>query len=121
MATFSDLGPLEPSWLKSDSTTKSLTEPPPVVNRLVQDVIRDQAVACPSAPAICSASVYLTYKELDDLSSRLALHIGSFGIGPNSIVPILCDKVSNFHDPKIAVPSFKVILRVVSYTPTTRY
>jgi non-ribosomal peptide synthetase component F len=57
-------------------------------------VIRDQAVSRPNAPAICSASVYLTYKELDQLSSRFAAYIATSGTGPNSIVPILCDKVS---------------------------
>ncbi|KAI3320740.1 amino acid adenylation [Xylariaceae sp. AK1471] len=72
--------------------TESLPLPPPVINRLVQDVIGDQAVAFPDAPAICSASVHLTYRELDLLSSRLAAHIATFGIRPNSIVPILSDK-----------------------------
>ncbi|CAJ2511765.1 Uu.00g073900.m01.CDS01 [Anthostomella pinea] len=64
----------------------------PAANRLVQDVIRDQAMARPYAPAICSANVYLTYQELDQLSSRLATHIGTFWIRPDSIVPIIFDK-----------------------------
>ena len=71
-------------------------EPPASVNRLVHDVIGEQAAARPRAPAICSAAVYLTYDELEQLSSRLSAHLVALGIGPRSIVPILSEKVSRF-------------------------
>lgn len=62
--------------------------------RLVQDVIRDQAITRPDAPAISSAHVAYTYAQLDALSSRLADHIcSSNAVKPDDIIPILCDKV----------------------------
>ncbi|KAL5083793.1 hypothetical protein Trisim1_000920 [Trichoderma cf. simile WF8] len=66
--------------------------PPPGVNKLVQDVIRDQVIAQPEAQAIASATVNLTYKELDESSTRLALRIASSGISSGSIVPIIHEK-----------------------------
>ncbi|KAK4074024.1 hypothetical protein Trihar35433_3498 [Trichoderma harzianum] len=66
--------------------------PPPGVNKLVQDVIRDQVIAQPGAQAIASATVNLTYKELDESSTRLALQIASSGISSGSIVPIIHEK-----------------------------
>jgi non-ribosomal peptide synthetase component F len=74
---------------------ENLPLPPPVINKLVQDVITDQVRTRPNAPAICSASSYHTYKELGQFSSRLAARLVAYGKGPNSIVPILFDKVSN--------------------------
>ncbi|KUI53322.1 Nonribosomal peptide synthetase 4 [Cytospora mali] len=70
----------------------SLPLPPPPVNRLVHDVIYEQVVARPNVPGICSWDGSFTYNELDQLSSRLAAHISSFGVEPDVIVPILFDK-----------------------------
>lgn len=67
--------------------------PPPTVNKLVHDVITSHAIARPSAQAIVSASINFTYQDLDEASSRLASQITSLGIGSNSIVPIICEKV----------------------------
>ena len=72
---------------------ESLPLPPPPVNRLVQDVIEDQFLARPDAQAIASRTVNLTYKELDESSSRLATQISSSGVSPGCIVPILHEKV----------------------------
>lgn len=80
---------------QTERLLESVPSPPPAVNKLVQDVIRDQVAAHPYAPAICTATGYLTYKELADASSRLAVQIAERGIGHNSIVPILCGKVSD--------------------------
>ncbi|PNP39580.1 hypothetical protein TGAMA5MH_08599 [Trichoderma gamsii] len=66
--------------------------PPPTVNKLVHDVIKSHAIARPSAQAIVSASVNLTYQDVDEASSWLAAQITSLGIGSNSIVPIICEK-----------------------------
>ncbi|TFB06998.1 Nonribosomal peptide synthetase 4 [Trichoderma ghanense] len=64
---------------KLQTTAESLPLPPPLVNRLVQDVIGDQVLERPDAPAIASPTVNLTYKELDESSSRLAAEISSSG------------------------------------------
>ncbi|PTB62343.1 amino acid adenylation [Trichoderma citrinoviride] len=74
------------------TTGESLPLPPPPVNRLVQDVIEDQVLARPDAQAIASRTVNLTYKELDESSSRLATQISSSGVSPGCIVPILHEK-----------------------------
>jgi non-ribosomal peptide synthetase component F len=67
--------------------------PPPPVDKLVHDVIKSHAIARPSSQAITSASINFTYQELDGASSWLASQITSLGIGFNSIVPIICEKV----------------------------
>lgn len=76
-------------------SSKSLPLPPPPTNRLVQDVIQEQVTALPNAPAICSWDGQFTYNELDQLSSRLAAHTSSLGVGPDVIVPIIHAKVSD--------------------------
>lgn len=75
------------------ASLERLPLPPPGVNKLVQDVIRDQVIAQPEAQAIASATVNLTYKELDESSTRLAVQIASSGIDSGSIVPIIHKKV----------------------------
>lgn len=88
---------MAPSKLNGVATTENSSLPPPLVNRLVQDVIRDQVTAQPDALAISSADINLTYKELDESSTRLAAQIASFsGIGPSSIVPIIHERVRKF-------------------------
>lgn len=72
---------------------ESMPLPPPAVNKLVYDVIKSHAIARPSAQAIASASINFTYQDLDEASSCLASHITSLGLGFNSIVPIICEKV----------------------------
>ncbi|KAL6870381.1 amino acid adenylation [Trichoderma novae-zelandiae] len=74
------------------TTIESLPLPPPLVNRLVQDVVGDQVTAQPGAQSIASQTVNLTYKELDEASSRLATQISSSGISLGSIVPIIYEK-----------------------------
>ncbi|KAL6815888.1 hypothetical protein GGI42DRAFT_339017 [Trichoderma sp. SZMC 28013] len=77
------------------SSPERLPSPPPKVNKLVQDVIRDQVITQPEAQAIASATVNLTYRELDESSTRLALQIASSGVGLGSIVPIIHEKSAN--------------------------
>ncbi|KAL6903883.1 acetyl-CoA synthetase-like protein [Trichoderma evansii] len=74
------------------SAAKNIPLPPPTVNKLVHNVIKSHAVARPSAQAIASASINLTYQDLDEASSWLASRITSLGIGFNSILPIICEK-----------------------------
>lgn len=75
------------------SVAKNVPLPPPTVNKLVHDVIKSHAIARPSAQAIASVSINFTYQALDEVSSWLASRITSLGIGFNSIVPIICEKV----------------------------
>ncbi|KAL7932548.1 hypothetical protein V8C35DRAFT_307390 [Trichoderma chlorosporum] len=74
------------------TSLERLPLPPPGVNRLVQDVIKDQIIAHPDAQAIASATMNLSYKELDESSTWLAAQIASLGINPGAIIPILHEK-----------------------------
>lgn len=44
--------------------------------------IEQQALAQPDAEAACSREGSLTYRELNDLSNRVAHHLISLGVGP---------------------------------------
>ncbi|OKL62742.1 hypothetical protein UA08_01138 [Talaromyces atroroseus] len=61
--------------------------------RMVLDVISQRTASCPNAQAIDSWDGNLTYSELDDLSSRLALHLRTvFDVCEEMIVPTLFEK-----------------------------
>ncbi|PTB77324.1 amino acid adenylation [Trichoderma longibrachiatum ATCC 18648] len=83
---------MSPTRVNLQPTAESLPLPPPLVNRLAQDVIGDQVLAQPDAPAIVSPAMSLTYTELDETSSRLAAQISSSGVSPGSVVPIIHEK-----------------------------
>ena len=62
------------------------------VKRCVHEVISDQVLSRASADAICSEDGTLSYKELDELSSRLAQYLVSLGVRPEVFVPLCFDK-----------------------------
>jgi amino acid adenylation domain-containing protein len=62
---------------------------------LLHDMALEHAKLTPDAPAICSWDGNFTYKELDDLTSRLALHLTTIGVGPETFV-LSCFKKSAF-------------------------
>lgn len=72
---------------------ESMPLPPPAIHKLVHDIISNNAIASPNAQAIASASINFNYQDLDQASSWLASRIISLGIGNDSIVPIICEKV----------------------------
>ncbi|KAJ5925142.1 AMP-dependent synthetase/ligase [Penicillium verhagenii] len=61
-------------------------------NVLLHEMALEHARLTPDAPAICSWDGDLTYKELDDLTSRLALHLANMGVGPETFVLSLFEK-----------------------------
>lgn len=61
-------------------------------NKLCDMVISHTASLQPSAQAICSWDGALTYHELETLSSHLAAHLTSLGIGPGLLVPVCMEK-----------------------------
>ncbi|KAI0129876.1 hypothetical protein BJ170DRAFT_290871 [Xylariales sp. AK1849] len=65
---------------------------PPAIETLVQDLIREQTEQHPDSQAICSWDGDLTYKELDELSSRLANHLVTKGVAPEVFVPLCFEK-----------------------------
>ena len=58
----------------------------------VHHFIEENSRQTPQAPAISSWDGSLDYRELDDLSSRVAKHLISLGVGPEVIVPVCFEK-----------------------------
>lgn len=59
----------------------------------VHDAISDRACQQPEKPAVCAWDGELTYKQLDELSTRLAHQLVDAGFGGrNSIIPICMEK-----------------------------
>ncbi|KAF1735675.1 Nonribosomal peptide synthetase dtxS1 [Beauveria bassiana] len=62
---------------------------PEAVNRCVHDLIADVTSRQPTAEAICSWDGSMTYKQLDNYSTRLAHYLVGLGVSPGKIV-LLC-------------------------------
>lgn len=65
---------------------------PHVVDECVYDVIKRQVECQPDALAICAWDGSMTYRQLDDLSTRLAHHLVGLGVGPEIVVPLCFEK-----------------------------
>jgi non-ribosomal peptide synthetase component F len=60
---------------------------------LVHDLFEQRQQSQPNAPAVCAWDGGLSYKALDEYSSRLASHLQThYGIGPESLVTICFEK-----------------------------
>ncbi|RDW81829.1 hypothetical protein BP6252_02941 [Coleophoma cylindrospora] len=57
-------------------------------HQLFEDIVQQM----PDAPAICSWDGNLTYQELDTLSTKLAKHLASLGVVPETLVLMCFDK-----------------------------
>jgi amino acid adenylation domain-containing protein len=66
--------------------------PPTFKEVCVHDLILQQAENDPHAPAISADDGNTTYGELENLSSRLAQHLISLGVGPDTMVPLCFEK-----------------------------
>ncbi|XWW93262.1 hypothetical protein V2A60_001194 [Cordyceps javanica] len=65
---------------------------PENIQRCMHDIISKQTSCRPQDVAVQSWDGSLTYSKLDDLSSRLALHLRFLGVGPNVTVPLCFEK-----------------------------
>ncbi|OGM49402.1 hypothetical protein ABOM_003515 [Aspergillus bombycis] len=61
-------------------------------NLLVHDLFARVVQRQPDAPAISAWDGELTYQALDDLSTRLALHLIALGVRPGRTIPIYMEK-----------------------------
>ncbi|KAF4509386.1 hypothetical protein G6O67_003562 [Ophiocordyceps sinensis] len=61
-------------------------EVPEPVEACVHGLIKRSVCERPSAPAVCSWDGELTYRELDQLSSKLAHRLQDLGVGPGTMV-----------------------------------
>jgi amino acid adenylation domain-containing protein/non-ribosomal peptide synthase protein (TIGR01720 family) len=65
---------------------------PEAIDDCVHEIIQQQAIARPSASAICAWDAEFTYSQLDELSSRLAQVLLQMEVGPETFVPTCFDK-----------------------------
>jgi non-ribosomal peptide synthetase component F len=65
---------------------------PPAVEECVHTLIYRKAIKTPEATAVHASDAVLTYREVDQLSTRLAHHLVSCGVGPEVIVPLCFEK-----------------------------
>ncbi|CEJ91933.1 hypothetical protein VHEMI07615 [[Torrubiella] hemipterigena] len=64
---------------------------PEASNRCIHDMIADRVQTNPNAAAVNAWDGDFTYRELDDLSTRLALHISEQGV-VGKLIPLLFEK-----------------------------
>ncbi|KAK9848977.1 AMP-dependent synthetase/ligase [Penicillium brevicompactum] len=65
---------------------------PLVVERCVQDFIKEKCEETPNAQAVCAWDGNLTYREFWNLASGFANYLVSRGVGPEVFVPVCLDK-----------------------------
>ncbi|MCJ1282185.1 hypothetical protein MMC26_001508 [Xylographa opegraphella] len=65
---------------------------PVAIDACVHQSIDQQVNLCPDAPAICSWDGDFTYRQIDDLSTRLAHYLIRLGLKPESMIPFCFDK-----------------------------
>lgn len=65
---------------------------PEAIDACVQDLFAKVAIRQPDAPAVCAWDGDFTYRELDTLSSRLAVHLLRLGARPGTIIPLCFEK-----------------------------
>jgi amino acid adenylation domain-containing protein len=58
----------------------------------VHHAIQERCDSQPDDPAVCAWDGDLSYRELDALSSALALHLQILGVGPELVVPLYFEK-----------------------------
>ena len=78
---------LQQLWTWNKTVPTASTRP---IHDLIAETVRSQ----PNAPAVCAWDGNLTYSELDQLSTRLALMLVQAGIGarPDMVVPLFFQK-----------------------------
>ncbi|KAK1773031.1 putative AM-toxin synthetase [Copromyces sp. CBS 386.78] len=65
---------------------------PPLIDRTMQDIISEQAVANPSKPAVSSWDGEFTYSQVESMSDLLARHLVARGVKLGGVVPLMFEK-----------------------------
>ncbi|KAL4939595.1 hypothetical protein BDV06DRAFT_224867 [Aspergillus oleicola] len=81
--------------LSSDEATQLLgfnRDIPPVQQSLIHELVSQHVATNPNAPAVCSWDGNLTRGELNHLARKLALHLTTLGVKPETMVALCMDK-----------------------------
>lgn len=78
----------------------------------ITDLVRQQAAATPTAPAVAAGSEVLTYAELDRRSNRLANYLRSIGVGRDSAVGLYLER-----SPAMVVAALAILKAGGAYLP----
>ena len=78
----------------------------------IVSLFRAQAARLPDAPAVFFEGKTLTYKELDEVSDRIASHIASLGLGREDVVSVLIGR-----NEMMAVASLGALKAGCAYQP----
>ncbi|KFH45123.1 Nonribosomal peptide synthetase-like protein [Hapsidospora chrysogenum ATCC 11550] len=65
---------------------------PEANGRFVHDLVHEQALATPNAPAVCAWDGQLSYKQLDELSTGLAGRLIQLGVMGGGLIPLCFEK-----------------------------
>ncbi len=65
---------------------------PPTESSLVHDLIQQRCLAQPDAPAVCAWDGDFTYREVDELSSKLSSHLAKYDVGPDTFIAVCFEK-----------------------------
>ncbi|KAL4902757.1 hypothetical protein BDW74DRAFT_180456 [Aspergillus multicolor] len=71
---------------------KNILKPPPRQDVCIDQLISTRCHRQPSAPAVCAWDGALSYRELNDVSSQLAVVLSNLGAGPGSFIPVCLKK-----------------------------
>jgi amino acid adenylation domain-containing protein/thioester reductase-like protein len=61
-------------------------------DRLVHEVVAEQAVRRPDAVAVIAGRTQVSYRELDSSANRLARYLGEFGAGPEAVIGVYLER-----------------------------